>query len=120
MLFRFHMLTYLLYLSIISIEETFAYSGYTIMPTSFFLGGIARRTDMHLIDGGEGNFGSWGVLDWVCGTTLGDRDFEDDFMDEVEEHEIEEKIRKALEASKKKVREGTLRRNQRSRRRNDQ
>lgn len=117
MLFRFHMLTYLLYLSTISIEETFAYSGYTIMPTSFFLGGIARRTDMHVVDGGDGNFGPWGVLDWVCGTTLGDRDIEDDVMDEMDEHEIEDKVRRALEASKKKVREGTLRRNQPSRRR---
>lgn len=117
MLCRFHMLTYLFYLSTISIEETFAYSGYTIMPTSFFLGGIARRTDMHLIDGRDGNFGAWGVLDWICGTTLGDRDIEDDVMDEMDEHEIEERVRKALEASKKKVREGTLRRNQPSRRR---
>lgn len=117
MLFRFHMLTYLLYLSTISIEETFAYSGYTIMPTSFFLGGIARRTDMHVMDGGEGNFGPWGVLDWICGTTLGDRDIEDDVMDEMDEHEIEQKVRRALDSSRKKVREGTLRRNQPSRRR---
>lgn len=87
------------------------------MPTSFFLGGIARRTDMHLLEDGEGNFGSWGALDWICGTTVGDRDFEDDVVDEMEEHEIEQRVRKALEASKKKVREGTLRRNQPSRRR---
>jgi hypothetical protein len=111
MLFRFHMLTFLLYLSSISIEETFAYSGYTIMPTSFFLGGIARRTDLHLIEGGVGNFGSWGLLDWICGTTIGNRDLEDDLAGELEEHEIEDRVRKALEASKRKVREGTLRRN---------
>lgn len=111
MLFRFHMLTFLLYLSSISIEETFAYSGYTIMPTSFFLGGIARRTDMHLMEGGVGNFGSWGLLDWVCGTTIGNRDLEDDLAGELEDHEIEDRVRKALEASKRKVREGTLRRN---------
>lgn len=85
------------------------------MPTSFLLGGIARRTDMHLMEDGAGNFGPWGVLDWICGTTVGNRDFEDDVMDEMEEHEIEERVRKALEASKKKVREGTLRRNQPSR-----
>lgn len=99
------------------------YSGYTIMPTSFFLGGIARRTEMHLITDAEGNFGPWGVLDWACGTTVGDSSFEDDLVDELEEHEVEDKVRKALEASKRKVREGTLRRNttapRTSRKRND-
>ncbi|KAJ5553506.1 hypothetical protein N7494_002884 [Penicillium frequentans] len=39
LLLRFHMLTYVLFLSTVSLEETFAYSGYTVMPTSFFLGG---------------------------------------------------------------------------------
>jgi sterol desaturase/sphingolipid hydroxylase (fatty acid hydroxylase superfamily) len=107
MLFRFHMLTYLLYLSIISIEETFVYSGYTIMPTSFFLGGIARRTDMHLLLGAEGNFGPWGILDWIFGTTVGDTDVEDDIMDELEEHEIEDKMRRAVQSSKRKIKAGT-------------
>ncbi|KAJ5091747.1 hypothetical protein NUU61_006617 [Penicillium alfredii] len=118
MLFRFHMLTYLLYLTTISIEETFVYSGYTIMPTSFFLGGIARRTDMHLLTGAEGNFGPWGVLDWLCGTTVGDSSVEEDLIDEIEEREIEEKVRKAIEASKRKVKEGAAQaRGQTSRRR---
>ncbi|KAJ5082296.1 hypothetical protein N7532_011339 [Penicillium argentinense] len=111
MFFRFHMLTYMMYLTFISLEETFVYSGYTVMPTTFFLGGIARRTEMHLITDGEGNFGPWGVLDWVCGTTVGDSNIEDDLVDELEEHEVDEKVRKALEASKRKIREGTLRRN---------
>lgn len=106
MLFRFHMLTYLLYLSIISIEETFVYSGYTVMPTSFFLGGIARRTDMHLLLGAEGNFGPWGILDWVFGTTVGDTDVEDDIMDELEEHEVEDKMRRAVQSSKRKIKAG--------------
>lgn len=110
------MLTYLLYLATVSIEETFAYSGYTIMPTSFFLGGIARRIDMHLLTDGEGNFGPWGVLDWICGTTVGDSTVEDDLLEEFEDHEVEDKVRRALEASKRKVREGTLRRNTTSRR----
>ncbi|KAJ5620023.1 hypothetical protein N7510_004007 [Penicillium lagena] len=105
MLFRFHMLTYLMYLSIISLEETFAFSGYTVMPTSFFLGGIARRTDMHLLEDAQGNFGPWGVVDWVCGTAVGDSTVEDDFMDEMEEHEIEDKIRKMIAASKRKVKD---------------
>lgn len=100
-LFRFHMLTYLLYLMMVSIEETFAYSGYTVMPTSFFLGGIARRTDMHLLTDGEGNFGSWGIMDWLCKTTVGDTDFVDDVTDEAEERE--QRARQVYQATKRKA-----------------
>jgi hypothetical protein len=116
MLFRFHMLTYLLYLSIISIEETFAFSGYSVMPTSFFLGGIARRTDEHLLSGAEGNFGPWGILDWMCGTTVGnDEDgmassVMDDAQNELsalnQDHDIDEKIRRAVEVSTRRFRDG--------------
>lgn len=106
MLFRFHLITYIIYLSLISIEETFAYSGYTIMPTSFFLGGIARRVDMHVLSGGEGNFGPWGILDWICGTTVRET-MEDDLREEIEEHEIEEKVRKVIQSSRRKIREGS-------------
>ena len=117
MLFRFHLLTYLLYLVVVSIEETFAYSGYTIMPTSFFLGRIARHVDMHLITSAQGNFAPWGILDWICGTAVGDSPVEDDLLDELEDREVESKVKRALEASKRKVREGTLRRNTTSRQR---
>lgn len=110
LLLRFHMLTYLLFLSTVSLEETFAYSGYTVMPTSFLLGGMARRTDEHLLKDGGGNFGPWGVLDWVFGTSIGNS-VEDDVMEEFDEQEIEKQVRKAMEASKMKIREGTLRRN---------
>ncbi|KAJ5097055.1 hypothetical protein N7456_007776 [Penicillium angulare] len=111
MLLRYHMLTFMLYLAIVSVEESFAYSGYTIMPTKFFLGGIARRTDEHLLSEGEGNFGPWGVLDWIFSTTIGESNVEEDIMAEMDEAEIEEQVRKRLEASKKKIRAGTLRRN---------
>lgn len=94
LLFRFHMLTYLFYLSLVSLEETFAFSGYTIMPTSFLLGGIARRTDEHLLSGGDGNFGPSGVVDWCCGTSIGDTDIQDDVMEELEDHEVEEMARR--------------------------
>jgi hypothetical protein len=104
------MLTYLLFLSTVSLEETFAYSGYTVMPTSFFLGGMARRTDGHLLEDGEGNFGPWGILDWIFGTSIGDS-IEDDIVAGVDEQEVERQVRKAMEASKRKIREGTLRRN---------
>ncbi|KAJ5291757.1 hypothetical protein N7478_001008 [Penicillium angulare] len=111
MLLRYHMLTYVLYLAIISVEESFAYSGYTIMPTKFLLGGIARRMDYHLISKGEGNFGPWGILDWVFSTTIGESDIEEDLMAEMDEAEIEKQVRKQLEASKQLIRANTLRRN---------
>ncbi|GIK02875.1 hypothetical protein Aspvir_006938 [Aspergillus viridinutans] len=120
MLFRLHMLTYLLYLSIISIEETFAFSGYSVMPTSFFLGGIARRTDVHLLSGAEGNFGPWGILDWMCGTTVGDgEDGTGSVIDDAQsqlsaslgqEGDIDEKIRRAVEGSTRRLRNGSRRR----------
>ncbi|KGO72920.1 Fatty acid hydroxylase [Penicillium italicum] len=97
-IFRFHMLTYLLYLLFISVEETFAYSGYTVMPTNLFLGGIARRTDMHLLMGARGNFGPWGVMDWILGTVVGDA-ADDDVSDEADERDM----RKAYEAAQRKA-----------------
>ena len=54
-----------MYLTLVSLEETFAYSGYSTVPTNFILGGIARRTDDHVLCGGEGNYGCWGLLDDV-------------------------------------------------------
>ncbi|OAX78060.1 hypothetical protein ACJ72_07637 [Emergomyces africanus] len=67
---RFHLLTYLIYLALISLEETFSHSGYSIMPTNFFIGGMARRADLHLLGKGCGNYGPWGIADWICGTTV--------------------------------------------------
>lgn len=106
------MLTFLLYLSLISVEETFAYSGYTFLPTGLFIGGMARRTEMHLLCEGEGNFGPWGVFDWIGGTSVGDGEEDEDGVDE---SEIEEQVRRAIEASRRKVRQGR----QRARRRRE-
>ena len=68
------------------------------MPTNFFLGGIARRTDMHLLMGARGNFGPWGVVDWILGTVVGD-DSDDDVSAEADERDL----RKAYEAAKRKA-----------------
>lgn len=92
-----------MYLSIVSVEETFAYSGYGTMPTNFFLGGIARRVETHVMSNGEGNFGPWGILDWICGTAVGDT-IEDDVGDEFEEPDIDEKMYRMMEKSRRKTR----------------
>jgi hypothetical protein len=108
------MFTFLLYIAAISIEETFAYSGYTFMPTSFFLGGIARRNETHLIYSGEGNFGPWGILDWILGTSMGETDFEDDVRNEARDHQLGQRVRHAMDANNRKVHVDTLRRNGRN------
>lgn len=52
---------------------------------------------------GEGNFGPWGILDWICGTAVGDT-IEDDVGDEFEESDIDEKMYRMMEKSKRKTR----------------
>lgn len=115
MLLRFHLLTFLLYTAAVSVEETFAYSGYTFMPTSFFLGGIARRNEEHMIYSGEGNFGPWGILDWILGTSIGATDIEDDVRNEARDHQLGQRVRQAMDTNARKVHVDTLRRNGRKR-----
>ena len=89
-LFRFHLLTYQIYLIFVSLEETFAYSGYNLLPSAFILGGIARRHENHFIGNRNGNFGCFGLADMLMGTNLG-TDLVDDVIDEVEEEDFERK-----------------------------
>ncbi|KAI9373060.1 hypothetical protein BJX61DRAFT_533460 [Aspergillus egyptiacus] len=65
-LFHFHMTTFLVYTVLISIEETFTFSGYYILPS--MLGGIARRMELHLANGGKSYFGRWGFIDLIAGS----------------------------------------------------
>jgi hypothetical protein len=108
MLFRFHMLTYIIYLALISVEETFAYSGYSTVPTNFILGGIARRTDGHLLEDGQGNYGCLGLTDWLMGTSVGG-DIVEDVRDEAESRDLqakaERKGRRGIEGLKRGVKE---------------
>lgn len=59
---------------------------------------------MHLLRGAEGNFGPWGILDWIFGTAVGET-IVDDIEAELEEREVEDSIRRAIDASKRKIRE---------------
>lgn len=99
LLFRFHLLTYVLYLTLVSLEETFAYSGYSTVPTNFILGGVARRTDNHMLCGGEGNFGPWGLIDWVLGTSVG-ADLVDDVVQEAEKHDVPARVERTKAKAK--------------------
>jgi hypothetical protein len=93
-----HILTYLLLIVLFSLEETFVYSGYNILPSTIMLRGMARRTDAHMMSEGEGNFGPFGVLDWVHDTTLG-KDVIDDLKLEAEKHGVEEKASNAIDGA---------------------
>ena len=105
LLCRFHLLTYHLYLAIVSLEETFAYSGYNVLPSGLVLGGIARRQERHLMGGGEGNFGSLGAMDFLLGTSLG-QDVIEDVTEELEE-EVQKKHGKSnTKAPRKKPSRG--------------
>ncbi|KAH8697362.1 sterol desaturase family [Talaromyces proteolyticus] len=103
-LFRFHMTTYMIFLALVSLEETFTHSGYSALPMGILLGGMARRTELHVISGGDGNYGAWGILDWVGGSTVGGSDsIEDDVREEIAALDIDEKIRKAVEDAKRHI-----------------
>jgi hypothetical protein len=93
-----HILTYLLLTVLFSLEETFVYSGYNILPSTIMLRGMARRTDAHMMSEGEGNFGPLGVLDWFHDTTLG-KDVVDDLKLEMEKHGVEEKAGNAIDGA---------------------
>lgn len=88
----------MLFLGLVSLEETFTHSGYSTLPMGFFLGGVARRTEMHVITGGDGNYGAWGILDWLGGSTSdSSQTIEDDVRAEIADLDIDEKIRKAVQ-----------------------
>ncbi|KAG9595480.1 sterol desaturase family, partial [Aureobasidium melanogenum] len=87
--FRFHVLTWYILTAIISLEQFFIYSGYSVLPSQILLAGMARRTDSHYTNGGKGNYGNWGVLDWIFGTGCpGDADVVDDVQDEVDKRNV--------------------------------
>ncbi|KAK0721876.1 hypothetical protein B0T26DRAFT_700547 [Lasiosphaeria miniovina] len=109
-----HILTYLLFVGLCTAEETLAMSGYTVVP-GIILGGIARRNALHYARPGAGNFGCWGVLDWVHGTSLG-KDVMADLHDEAEKHNLKGRSARAASGAGNMVTDGIdgLRRSARS------
>lgn len=92
-MFRFHVLTYFLFVALVSLEESLSHSGYKSLFFSSLLTGAGRRTDRHFSSNGkvsgpispsrwlpkvlltknssQGNFAPWGVMDWLHDTSLG-------------------------------------------------
>ena len=88
-----------MYLSAVSLEETFAYSGYNVLPSGFILAGMARRQERHFsLD--FGNYSCWGLCDFVMGTSLGS-DVLEDVRDEAQADDRGEKKGKAKAVRKK-------------------
>lgn len=104
LLVRPHLLTYFLFTVLTTIEETSSMSGYSIVP-GIILGGIVKRTATHYASGGKGNYGAWGLLDWVNGTSVG-KDVIEDFQDEADKHQVKERGEKAASDAGSMVQDG--------------
>jgi hypothetical protein len=103
-LLRPHILTYFFVLAICTVEETVAMSGYTVVP-GIIMGGIVQRSAIHYAGKGTSNYGSWGMLDWVSGTSKG-RDVLEDVKREADKHRVKERSSKKLNQGVDAVREG--------------
>ncbi|KAF5003476.1 hypothetical protein F66182_16130 [Fusarium sp. NRRL 66182] len=91
----------MIFLGLVSLEETWTHSGYSKVPLGFLLSGMARRTEMHVISGGDGNYGAWGVLDWLGGSTADESEtIEEDVRAELADLDIDAKIRKAVQEAR--------------------
>jgi hypothetical protein len=98
MLLRLHLLTFFLFLALVSMEEAASFSGYTSVPTLIF-SGMTKRQDLHLETRGQGNFGAWGLLDWLHGTTVG-TGLDEDIEDEWDKHDGSQRVMGALDGAK--------------------
>lgn len=86
---RPHLISYVLFTALCTLQSTITTSGYSIVP-GILLGGIARRTAVHYASGGSANYGAWGVLDWMHGTSKGG-DVLEDVKDEADKHNVTER-----------------------------
>lgn len=103
-LFRWHVLTWHLFLVLTSLEELFVFSGYSVLPSQIMLAGMARRTEAHFDsvkeNGRVGNFGRLGLIDFLVGSTCQDEDdVLDDLQDEAEKHRVGDKIHDAVDSA---------------------
>ncbi|KAI5460538.1 hypothetical protein BGZ63DRAFT_357719 [Mariannaea sp. PMI_226] len=101
---RPHLITYFLFLGLCTSEETLAMSGYSIVP-GIIMGGIARRCAIHYAGKGTSNYGAWGLLDWISGTSRGG-DVLEDVKAEADKHRVKERSMGKLEDSAGMIQNG--------------
>ncbi|CAM1510654.1 Fc.00g009890.m01.CDS01 [Cosmosporella sp. VM-42] len=89
LILRPHLLTYFLFVAVCTAEETLSMSGYSIIP-GIVMGGIVRRAAIHYASGGTANYGAWGLLDWVQGTSKGG-DVLEDVKAEADKHHVKQR-----------------------------
>jgi hypothetical protein len=66
LLLRPHLLTYILFLALVSLLEAVSLSGLQGLPCG--LDGVSRRCEAHWLGGGRRGFADLGVADWFAGT----------------------------------------------------
>jgi len=107
---RMHVLTWLIFLALSSMESLLIYSGYAVsfLPSSILLPGMARRVDAHYATNGKGNYGHWGILDWAFGTSCatGESDIVDDLREESDKHDVRDKMGNAMNDAGDKLKDG--------------
>ncbi|KAL7274185.1 hypothetical protein RUND412_002925 [Rhizina undulata] len=69
-LLRFHVLTYFLFLSVVSLEEAVSHGGYKLknVPGLNVFTGVRNGVHGHFKSGGQVNFSPYGIMDWIHGT----------------------------------------------------
>jgi hypothetical protein len=92
---KVHLLTYFVFVAMVTLEETLAMSGYSIVP-GIIMGGMASRTALHYARPSAGNYGCLGLTDWVAGTSVG-RDVIKDLRDEAGKHGLRERGENVVE-----------------------
>ena len=73
-----------------------------MLPSAFVLGGIARRQEKHIMGGGYGNYGCFGLVDFTMGTSIGE-DLIDDAIDEAEEKQVAKKTKRKVKGAGQRV-----------------
>jgi fatty acid hydroxylase family protein len=95
-LFKTHLLPFLVVLMVTSAEELMTYSGYSVLPSAIMVKGMARRIDLHFLTKGKGNFAAFGAVDWVCGTSVG-KPVVEDLQKEWDKHNMDDKVQKGAD-----------------------
>lgn len=76
------------------------------------MGGMAKRLEEHMLTDGLFSFGAWGFFDFAFDTARNDDAGED--ISRLDSDDFQKQVQKAMDSSKRKIREGTLRRQTRA------